>query len=91
MWKITFIVLFNVLSFPRTIYNVLSPNLSGTKHKTSHNKCDNVSVAVNVNVISGDMDLHFTLDCSKYIRPSSQQDQSLVDIIHFLFVTLEYD
>ena len=66
MWKITFIVLFNVLSFPRTIYNVFSPNLSGTKHKTSHNKCDNVAVNVNVNVISGDMDLLFTPHCSKY-------------------------
>ena len=71
-------------------YHQTSPARS-TKHPTTNNKCDNVAVNKNVNVISGDMDLHFTLDCSKYIRPSSQQDQSLVDIIHFLFVTLEYD
>ena len=73
-------MLFNVLSFPRTIYNVLSPNLSDTKHKTSHNKCDNVSV--NVNVISGDMDLHFTLDCSKY---TSQQPTGSVSGRHHSF------
>ena len=51
-------------------------------YKTSHNKCDNVAVNVNVNVISGDMDLLFTPHCSKY---TSQQPTGSVSGRHHSF------